>query len=509
MDDKHDAVKKVERLLQSSGVTVSQRQAGGRGKPQRGRAARWRRWALSRLLLLLAASVVALALLCYWSTGTATDPIAPPGALLTAPRSPTVDSRFGIVQPYEAPRQAAMLPIGWERMPFWWKELQKTGPESWDPFATDHDRTINQELSMHRHIVGLLINTPDWAAAQPSLHGASPPKGLYLPFDNPGNYWGHFVGLIARRYAGRIDDWIIWNEVNIPSGHWHTWGGTTADYAQLLKVAYLAAKAANPRARIILAGDPYWYDHGAFFADLLHRLSLDRSARASNDYFDITNLHLYSRPTDVIAIVKWYRSTMRAAGVEKPIWISETNAIPYDDTVRMYSRGGFRASLDDQASFVVQALALDIAEGVQRVEINRMIDGADFAAGGEPFGLVRNDGSARPEFYAYRTVATLFAGATGGTVSFSPLDGVYIVTLRRPGATVQILWDQRPRPAVATVPVSTTSMAYDKFGQRLRLFSSAGTAHVHLARATGNTDSADPADYVIGGNPIIVVTPTA
>src|SRR5262249_12576042 len=163
-----------------------------------------------------------------------------------------------------------------------------------------------------------------------------------------------------------------------------------ADYAQLVKVANLAARAANPHARIILAGDPYWYDHGAFFTDLLRRLTADH---AHGGYVDVANLHLYSRPSDMASVVAWYPRTLARFGLRKPIWIGETNAIPYDDTARPLRRGNFYASLDDQASFIVQAFAIDLAIGVQRIEVNRMLDGTDVIAGGEPFGLVRNDGT--------------------------------------------------------------------------------------------------------------------
>lgn len=459
------------------------------------------------LRLLLCVAVV-MALLGFKFTGTATDPINTPTSIRTVLPNTTVDPRIGIVDAFRAPSQAATVPIGWERILFWWKELQKDGPNSWDSFATNHDRQINQELSLGRHLAGALINTPDWAAAQPSEHGASPPKGLYLPYNDPNNYWGHFVGEMAKRYAGRIDDWIIWNEVNIPTGTWRTWSGSNADYAQLVMVAYQAAKAANPHARIVLAGDPYWYDHGAFFLDLIHRLTTAPGAQANQAYFDVVNLHLYSRPTEMQPIVDWYRNTMQNAGVVKPIWISETNAIPYDDTVRRYHRGGFLASLDDQASFMIQTFAIDLALDVQRFEVNRMLDGSDFAAGGEPFGLVRNDGTVRPAFSAYRTAATLFAGTTSGTIQHDSHTGVYTVTLQRPGATITVLWDLKPASATVSLPVVSTVQFFDKFGQHPNVSVSGGRATIQLAGATGNTNNANAADYVIGGNPMIVVQPT-
>jgi hypothetical protein len=317
------------------------------------------------------------------------------------------------------------------------------------------------------------------------------------------------VGLIARHYAGRIDNWIIWNEVSIPGGPWHTWSGTTADYAQLVKVAYLAAKAANPRARIVLAGDPYWYDYGAFFNSLLRDLTSAPGASSHQAYFDVANLHLYSRPKDLQPIVTFYRRTMARFGLHKPIWIAETNAIPYNDPARRYPRSGFFASLDDQASYIIEAYAIDLALGVERIEVNRMIDGTDFKAGGEPFGLVRNDGSVRPAFYAFRTVSLLFSHVTRGTLSLNPATGVYTVTLHRPGATITVIWDQRPVPATTIIrALSPTATLYDKLGAVQSAHLANGYYRVGLAPATGNTDAHDPHDYVIGGSPVILVQPS-
>ena len=413
------------------------------------------------------------------------------------------DPRFGAVEAVHAPTEAREIGARWERLVFWWKELQPGGTNSWNAFATGHDRGINAELAAGRQVVGLLINTPAWAAVS---RGSTVPRGLYLPYDDPRNYWGHFVGLMAGRYAGKVNDWIIWNEVNIPSGRYHTWDGTQADYAQLVKVAYLAAKAANPQARIILAGDPYWYDHGALFRYLLAQLGSEPGAKAHHDYFDVANLHLYSRPLEMAPIVDDYRRAMARAGISKPIWISETNAAPYDDYARTYPRRAFRASLDDQVSFLVQAFAIDLASGVNRIGVNRMVDGTDFSAGGEPLGLVRNDGTARPAIAGYRTAATLFAGVSGGSLGYDRRTGVYTVSLHRGSTTIGVVWDQQSHPAVAQIPAHTaTARLYDKFGMGRTVHARNGRYTLTLAPATGNTNSADPADYVIGGSPLILV----
>jgi hypothetical protein len=417
-----------------------------------------------------------------------------------------VDPRFGVVEAWREPNQAAALGVGWERLTLWWKALQPTGPNSFNFFATGRDHFIDKELAAGRHLVGELINTPDWAAVHTSEHGTSIPKGLYLPYDDPRNYWGHFVSLMAKRYAGRIDDWILWNEVNIPSGKYVTWKGSVADYAQLVKVAYLAARRVNPSARLILFGDPYWYDRGAFFDKLLGDLVRDPHSAANHAYFDAANVHLYSRPTDFTTIITRYRSMLARHGLDKPIWIGETNAIPYNDPVRHYPASNFFASLGDQASFMSEAFSLALALGVQRIEVNRLVDGRDFTAGGEPLGLMRNDHSLRPAFWAYQTVTRLFDGVTGGTIAINAKTRVYTVTLHKPGANITVAWDQSPRPGSVRIPaLDSSATVYDKYGASTSVAAKSGRYVFRLPPSTGNTDPGDPKDYVMGGSPIILV----
>jgi hypothetical protein len=192
--------------------------------------------------------------------------------------------------------------------------------------------------------------------------------------------------------------------------------------------------------------------------------------------------------------------------LHKPMWLSETNAIPHNDPVRLYPRAGFFATLDDQASYIPEAFALALALNVQRIEVNRMIDGTDFTAGGEPFGLLRNDLTPRPVYFAYRTVTTLYAGVTGGTISFSKTTGIYSVTLYKPGAVLTVAWDQNPLPStIAIKALGASALMYDKFGHAKTVLPRGGSYAFPLAQSTGNTDQADPKDYVMGGSPVILV----
>src|SRR5438309_589253 len=192
---------------------------------------------------------------------------------------------------------------------------------------------------MGRAMAAFLLPALLFGAVAPAGAGevAQPAKpdprfGLNLPWDAPENYWGQYMKKLAKIYAGRIDRWIIWNEVDIPSGQWATWDGSVEDYVQLMKVAYQAVKAGNPRAQVAHYGSPWWYDHGEYLSHFLDLVAADQEAPAHNYFFDVGDLHLYSRAADIAKIIPWYRDQLAQRGIPpKPIMIGETNAIPYDD----------------------------------------------------------------------------------------------------------------------------------------------------------------------------------
>ena len=44
------------------------------------------------------------------------------------------DPRFGAVEAFRAPADAAELGLGWERAIFFWNQLQPSGPDEWNEF---------------------------------------------------------------------------------------------------------------------------------------------------------------------------------------------------------------------------------------------------------------------------------------------------------------------------------------------------------------------------------------
>jgi hypothetical protein len=349
---------------------------------------------------------------------------------------------------------------------------------------------------------------------------ASVPINIDKPWNDPQNYWGAYCYKMAQHFAGRIDDWVIWNEVSIPAGAngglglWTQWRGTPKQYARVLEVAYQAIHAANPNARIVLYGDPFWYDHGAYLVNLCKILAAADPTNQYHGYFDVANLHLYSNPTDFYWIVGQVRALLQAHGWgDKQIWISETNAEPYNGTVPPKRHTDFRVSMQAQAAFLVDAFASDVAAGVDRIEIYRMFDGVETAHGLPAWGLVNNAGQERPVARTFHFLVQLFKDATGG--SYTPgrkLDhkaGVFKVVVDKPGERITVLWNQDGARARYKLPAhAAQATLYDKFGNARTIKPRGGAYVLSLRGGHDFTNPFDPRIPTVGGDPAIVVEAT-
>lgn len=361
------------------------------------------------------------------------------------------DHRFGVVEAYASSNAATILGAGWERVTFRWNEIQPTSSGEWHVVPIS-DGVLNTELARGRQVIGLLITTPEWATDM-SI-GPGVPQGLYLPIDDPNNHWAGFVRSIVARYAGKIDHWIIWNEPDIPNTQHMSWGGSIEDFIQLLRVGYAVAKETNPGAVVHLPAVTHWWNEH-WFGHFLEAIVADPAAAANNYYFDAATLHIYFQPETVYDLTAHYYQLMHSRGIRKPIWIIETNAAPSQDPAWPVPNAQFNVSLDEQASFIVQAFSLGIAAGAERIGVYKMADTeTDRLANPEPFGLVRIDGSRRPAFAAYQVATTYLSGFRGG--SWDRRDELSVVTIDRGPRTTTVVWVRTDEPQTAVIAARTT-----------------------------------------------------
>ncbi len=358
---------------------------------------------------------------------------------------------LGVNEAFKAMSFGDSSGAGWTRWTVQWFNVQpEPGELNLFYFRDDKGESIlERQLASGLKVSAIVLGTPEWAAQTPDLRsGTSVPRGLYEPVFiddeiNEENTWGYFMYLLALEFAGKMDVFEIWNEVEIPAtgsnARYNTWAGTAEEYYQLVKVASEAAKAANADAKIITSPYSYFKDKETGGGDSLPWFDQFASIVKANgaDAFDGFALNLYRNPHDLwdrfhggvpVAAEKadrvGFRARLDAMGaVGKPIWLTEINAMPYDDVLPGWipsdRNDGFRITMAEQADYVLQAHALAFAAGYEKVFFQALQDDP-YPVPDELWGLVRysedadsdlDSSRARPAYHAYRIVARFLADA--------------------------------------------------------------------------------------------------
>jgi hypothetical protein len=364
----------------------------------------------------------------------------------TKAQVPPPDRRFGAIEAFRDSGAAVEAGVAWERILFYWSELQREGPDDWNGYHVP-DEWLNQATAADREVIAVLKHTPAWATD--GLPGCGVPRGLDLPVDDPGNLWAAFVRRVVGMYAGRIDRWVIWNEPDIePETYGAEWCGTVEEYYRLLKVTYLAANQANPNVKIHLTGLTFHHDQ-SYLRDFLTIATNDPTGPEHGHYFDVVSLHIYFQTKSIPKIINETRATLASYGIEKPIWLNETNASPDTDPEWPIDRICWRVSLEEQAGFLLQSFSLALSAGVERIAVYKWLDN-DLPPGGEPFGVLRPDHSRRPAFDAFKLITTHYAGTISASEDRQSL--YTVVMLDRGASTTRVLWARTQAAATVSLP---------------------------------------------------------
>jgi hypothetical protein len=225
-----------------------------------------------------------------------------------------------------------------------------------------------------------------------------------------------------------------------------------------------------------------------------------------------------------------FRRIMRDRGIDKPIWIDESNVLTKNDVRVGSGEGPFRASLDEQASYVIQAMALARAAGVQRYSIYKLQD--EFPENGDEYwGLTRNDGTLRPSYVAYQVAVKYLQGAHSAVYSWNgsqvPPSEAEIsallasntnrvqwpwpsaanaVVLERGSERITVVWNASPEPIQIAIAARTGSaQLVDRSGQVTPIVPSNGQYSLRLEQSRNNSDPRDTSLYLVGGSPMILV----
>jgi len=470
----------------------------------------------------------------------APQPVPPPTPLpLRTPDPGGLDPRFGIAEGFRDPTLMADIGAGWERVVLSWADIQPAGPDDFSWLGrTLPPQSLADQLHQGVRMAGLLQFTPAWAATSAADAGRSVPRNLDLPDDDPRNYWGRFVFETVRYYAGRIDDWIIWNEPEFQAADAaagqgsYTWLGTDQQFARLMQVAYRAAKRANPHAIVAFPGTSYWVDQTSgrpqFYERFLQLVAADPTAQANSFFHDAVPLNLYRAPDDLVRLHQTFKDLQHRYAVDKPMWLLELNAMPTDDTsipcASMHSGNPIQTTQVQQAAYAVQALSLGAGAGYERIGFYQMVDD-DPCKQSAVWGITRDDGSRRPVAASLRTAirslsgfqrarfaplvrpAVRWAAWPDDPSSFTPNWQVYEVVFDLPGhRRVTVLWNGDGAPVRARIPrQAAQARLLDVQNQPLTATSLGQDWAVTLPPATAHYPGDPPGYYFIGGEPRLLV----
>jgi hypothetical protein len=378
---------------------------------------------------------------------------------------------LGIVDAGRDASAARRAGATWDRALFLWQQIQPNSASDWTLDRYLVEAKLQPTLSSGLPVVGVVQGTPGWAAVDWHDGAAGVPAGLEYPVTDTRNLFGQFMLRLAQTYKGRITTWVIWNEPDFlpgESGSWWTWSGDAANFYLLLKTAYKAVKSVDSSATVVFPATTYFADavhaRELFLSRVLQAANRDPESPPNGYFFDAVAVNLYCSVDAVYRVYGIYASILAQYQLQKPLWLTETNCPVYNDRNAPEPASG-RITTDEQAAYLIEAVALARAAGYQRIGWYSMVDHDPNSGIFDRWGLIRADGTARPAFRAFEVAAHYLSQpdlvgrlAPLGTVS---ADGWQVtrVVLDNPvqHTRVQVLWRTGSGPNSVTVEAAGTS----------------------------------------------------
>jgi hypothetical protein len=286
----------------------------------------------------------------------------------------------------------------WVRMFLTWPDIEPARGVFAANWIASYEQTF-RALPAGTKVILDVVDSPAWETGSSDEH---------MPPANPQDY-AAFLGALAQRWGGRVAAYEIWNEEDSPA--WWTGAPNPAAYAQLLKAAYPAVKAADPSATVVLGGltgNDYPFLEGVYQAG--GKGSFDAVGVHTDTACDVLSPYDFLRGPDNRLIVDSFlayrevHAVMLANGDDKPIWMTE---LSWRTTEATCSEGVWAGqkpqgvSESQQATYLGQAYHCLRQDPYVQVALWFPIEDE----GAVVSGLLRADGSRKPSFAAMQAYA--------------------------------------------------------------------------------------------------------
>ena len=263
----------------------------------------------------------------------------------------------------EVLRQAG---VGLVRQEFNWAEFEPLNPDEHPDIGRDawvkYDQIVEAARGAGIEILARLDRAPAWAT--PGFDPRSNPWMQAPPADNAD--FADFAGQLATRYRGKVRYYQIWNEPNL----FGEWGGRPpdpAEYLAMLRAVGQAIRAADPDARIVLAGLAPTIETGPDnLSDLLFLRTLYQlGAKGDFDVAASMSYGLWTGPRDPRVddqrvnyprAVLWREAMLEFGDAQTPVWAAEYGwmSLPVGWTGEPGIWGNH--SIEDQAAWTVDGI---------------------------------------------------------------------------------------------------------------------------------------------------------
>lgn len=367
----------------------------------------------TRLALTIGLAGIALASAFTSGCGAAPKPIVlaplPPGAppLRIGVVADTLDDR-GSARPQDE-RRVRSLGVHWIREELRWADVEpRPGIFRWGRF----DRLLSDSARRGLHVLPLLIGTPRWAGGSyyampdPQAFGAFAARAA-ARYGPGGSFWR-----TRRRLAGYAPQWFeLWNEPY--TARYSAGGVDPVRYAQMVRATLQQGRAANPRARWLMAADLAYDDNDGRAHDWLAAIAAaDPTLEADVDGVAV-HPYAFVAPTDHTSDTQLRYRFDRTAAIERELarngaanpqlWITELGW-------STCSKRPDCTTERDQAQWLADvAAALRRAPLIGHVQALFVYHLRDFphSGGGDReghYGLLRTNGSRKPAWSVVRAL---------------------------------------------------------------------------------------------------------